>query len=294
MSIKTTSSTDWVYLDKFYSLGSSPIKTICSQSSQDSAIIQFREGLKFPPNRILRPWQCINHTVNPYTEVWFKSETGRSVTVECNFGRCDIESVNIPSAAEDQDLNLYTDDDVPPDVKAKIELILEAKKVAILQKRIPTVKGRILSDQVVKLLREIESNLANKGMAFQGQLGLDTIQRALIANCRTNPGELEGPDNPTYEGDITGPISTWIEHFNIDQSDIEINNIAGGSVKVIFQERIWSSWDDVSPNNQTADAGGSVKAYREVDSNIYDGDHRLKIECGQNVKYHLKFQSKDR
>jgi hypothetical protein len=158
----------------------------------------------------------------------------------------------------------------------------------------PSVKGRYLSDQVVKLLLEIESSLANKGMSFEGPLSLDSIRSALLANCRTSDRVPEGANDPLYESDIVGPVSTWIEHFNIDQSEILINSVTGGPVKVIFQERIWSKWSDVHPNNQTAGVGGTINTFREVDSNVYDGDHRLRVECAADVKYHLKFQSKDR
>jgi hypothetical protein len=63
-------------------------------------------------------------------------------------------------------------------------------------------------------------------------------------------------------------------HDDIDVSDIVVSCTAG-SVEVTLQERIWWSW--TRRNIWTLSAGQAMNATVEVDSWLFDGDHRLTI-----------------
>lgn len=123
-----------------------------------------------------------------------------------------------------------------------------------------------------------------------------TVLKAVevILKARESEPTLESSNEQTTEGIYTGPIQTWITHTDIDESEVHVFDISGGTVTLEFEEQVWNGWGAVDPNGQTAGPGGSISNTREVDSDFYDGDHRLKVTCGADVKYHLKFVSKDR
>lgn len=146
-------------------------------------------------------------------------------------------------------------------------------------------KKRKLKDDLMIACSNIAAQQINKGGQSEKVMSLANQILKIIDSGST----IENAD--VEEGDYIGPITGWIEHADIDESTIAITNISNGSVKLIFEERIWSEWNQVNPNGQATTS--SLSSNRKVDSDFYDGDHRLKTECGPQVSYHLKFESKD-
>jgi hypothetical protein len=85
MAQKQSNSTDWVYLKKYYSFGS--VKIYVKNLSAHRVKVEFREIIN--DNIELGAFECVNHSVSPYTEVWFKSIDGNEVSVMSEFGSCD-------------------------------------------------------------------------------------------------------------------------------------------------------------------------------------------------------------
>lgn len=84
MARKQTSRTEWVYLEKYFSMGSVPINV--RNLTGNPVKIEFREVIN--DEIVLQAYECTNHSVNPYTEVWFKSIDGELVDVMSEFGDC--------------------------------------------------------------------------------------------------------------------------------------------------------------------------------------------------------------
>lgn len=145
----------------------------------------------------------------------------------------------------------------------------------------PKVKRRIIRERINEISVDVFEHLEK-----------DDIE--LISNSLDVLLQKLSPNRQTTEGDFTGPITTWITHTDIDESNIQVNNISGGDIRIRFQESIWNKWKNVQPHDLVAGSGGRINSDREVDSNYYDGDHRLKIECSDNVTYSLRFFSVDR
>ncbi|MFI3219268.1 MAG: hypothetical protein QX189_09120 [Methylococcales bacterium] len=86
MAQETTTSTDWVYLAKYYSLFKVNFYVKNVSSNGNTAKVQFRSIYR---NEIeLEGFRCSNQSAIVYTEVWFKSSNGQSVTVQSGFGSC--------------------------------------------------------------------------------------------------------------------------------------------------------------------------------------------------------------
>lgn len=111
MPTKQTTSTEFVYLTKYYSLGSSPI--YAKNVSGNQAEVEFREIIN--DRKVLDGDECINHSVNPYTEVWFRSVSGQAVTVSSEFGSC-------PNAFA------FSEETVDQDTKEKIDTFINAAR----------------------------------------------------------------------------------------------------------------------------------------------------------------------
>jgi len=110
---KETESTEFVYLTKYYSFGSSPIRT--KNSSSEQAEVEFREIND--DKKVLNGGECVNHTVNPYTEVWFRSVSGQKVTVVSEFGVCPNRFA-------------FSEDTVDKDTREQIDALIKGAREA--------------------------------------------------------------------------------------------------------------------------------------------------------------------
>jgi hypothetical protein len=154
-------------------------------------------------------------------------------------------------------------------------------------------KPRAVNRHVPVIIDEAElKKLVDEGMK-QRDKGVQAYQPR--KQPRRESKSKDDSNAPVYDSDHRGSIHTWIVHDDIDESTITISNLQGGFVKLYFEERIWYTWEAVHPDGTEVHPEHCPKTFQiEVDSKVWDGDHRLRIACGEDVTYTLKFSSKDR
>lgn len=82
------------------------------------------------------------------------------------------------------------------------------------------------------------------------------------------------------------------QHNDIDFSVIDVR-CRSGSCRVTLEEAIWYSW--VNRLDQALSGGGRINQTVEVDSDWYDGDHRLIVVATSNgTSVDVNFESTDR
>jgi hypothetical protein len=82
------------------------------------------------------------------------------------------------------------------------------------------------------------------------------------------------------------------EHSDIDESTIDVSCRAG-SCRVTLEEAIWYSW--VTRRDVNLAAGGRLNETIEVDSDWYDGDHKLiVVATSDNTSVDVTWESTDR
>ena len=92
----------------------------------------------------------------------------------------------------------------------------------------------------------------------------------------------------TYNGNL-GQLIFESTHNDIDESEV-IVQVFSGRVRVYLQERIWSQWYQAI--NQIT--GQDFHQSRNVDSGMFDGDHRLRVWArADNTSVNVQFSSYD-
>jgi hypothetical protein len=115
MTVKTTSRTSWVFVEKWYGGGVIRVKNRGSSPLR----VQFRSVTN--TTRTVEPLRCTEYSIAPYTEVFFKSPNGDSVTIDSGGGRC------LLNLQEEQQAGLFSEDTVSPDLR--IECIQKAEDI---------------------------------------------------------------------------------------------------------------------------------------------------------------------
>lgn len=128
MPTRQTTSTDFVYLTKYYSWNSSPI--YARNVSGGQAEVEFREIVD--DRKVLNGDDCVNHSVNPYTEVWFRSVSGQAVSVSSDFGSCPNRFA-------------FSEDTVDQDTKEKIDTFIKAAREIRLKFEQDTASSKTVS-----------------------------------------------------------------------------------------------------------------------------------------------------
>lgn len=94
-----------------------------------------------------------------------------------------------------------------------------------------------------------------------------------------------------YRGNNGDRIYTGT-HTDIDESTIDVR-CRTGSCRVTLEEAVWYSW--VNRLDRGLSADGRVNETIEVDSDWYDGDHRLiVVATADNTGVDINFESTDR
>jgi hypothetical protein len=105
------------------------------------------------------------------------------------------------------------------------------------------------------------------------------------------PGSSSQSSSGAYQGN-NGDRIYQDQHNDIDFSVIDVR-CRGGSCRVTLEEAIWYSW--VNRLDQNLNADGRVNQTVEVDSDWYDGDHRLiVIATSDGTSVDVNFESTDR
>lgn len=81
-------------------------------------------------------------------------------------------------------------------------------------------------------------------------------------------------------------------HTDIDESTLDIS-CNSGSCRVSVEEAIWYSWE--TKLDQQLSQGGRINQQIEIDSDIYDADHRLVVIAqSDGTEVSIVFRSIDR
>jgi hypothetical protein len=105
------------------------------------------------------------------------------------------------------------------------------------------------------------------------------------------PGSSSQSSSGAYNGNNGDRIYSNT-HTDIDESTIDVR-CRGGSCRVTLEEQIWYSW--VNRLDRGLAAAGRVNDTIEVDSDWYDGDHRLiVVATSDNTSVDVNFESTDR
>jgi len=141
--------------------------------------------------------------------------------------------------------------------------------------------------QKVQLIALVDKDFVKELEVFGMIAPLKKMQR--VRNMQ-NPGATK-----TSAVDVSGDNGATLydqTHNDIDESEIDITCITGG-MKVQLREAIW--WEWVVRKEVTLNAGGVMHETIEVDSDCYDGDHRLVVWATANgTTGTVSFRSTDR
>lgn len=142
--------------------------------------------------------------------------------------------------------------------------------------------------QQVLLLSYIDKDFEAQLKRFKLTESIKLITRALSAR---NPGGSPRTCDRAVSGN-NGERIFDCPHNDIDESEIDIVCTTGG-MDIKLRERIWYEW--YTRKEETLNAGGTLHDVIEIDSNCYDGDHRLVIFATQdNTTGHATMTSTDR
>jgi hypothetical protein len=106
---------------------------------------------------------------------------------------------------------------------------------------------------------------------------------------------MPGGSNQDQQTTVSGPNGAVL--YDSTSVDIDKSELTGaclsGVCSIRLDERIWSDWTTVINQDHSAGAA-DFEVTREVDSDVFDGDHRLIITAkADNTAVRFRWLAKD-